>query len=518
MSFDLTAPFQVEFSTRDQIEHRHKVRPVQIFAPHSSDPNRFKFMENALQSVLGHHSIINKKVVIVSVAGAFRKGKSFLTTFYISHLNLLSRNNDILMDWLTDDVQLQGFHWRGGSKRDTAGIWMWGEPIMIEAASGETYAVVLMDTQGTFDNSSTYQLCTTIFALSTLLSSIQIFNLVDVIQEDALQHLSLFTEYGKMALSERHNFGIPFQTLVFVVRDFKSPDDYAYGGEGGQQYLNHVMQTSPEQPEELRDLRIQLYECFSEILCFLLPHPGYRVAERNSFKGYVKEIRPIFREEIKKMTAALLNPHVLKPKLVNGKVITCRKMADFFREYARTFAGNALPCPRNILNANAQLHFMDAMNEAKTVYIRAMDRVCSNPRMIPEKKLHEIHIKHGITALNVFEKYPRIGGGEIRAKNLELLQEELNHQFERFKRLNEDKRVTGCASAMIACGDSVFLGLGLGAASSVTITATVLTLQAGAFSLGIVAVPFSLTVLFAIWTYVYVEEKIHGCLQHEDTP
>ena len=46
--------------------------------------------------------------------------------------------------------------------------------------------------------------------------------------------------------------------------------------------------------------------------------------------------------------------------------------------------------------------------------------------MIPEKKLHEIHIKHGITALNVFEKYPRIGGGEVRAKNLELLQEELN--------------------------------------------------------------------------------------------
>ncbi|VDD85247.1 unnamed protein product [Enterobius vermicularis] len=70
---------------------------------------------------------------------------------------------------------------------------------------------------------------------------------------------------------------------------------------------------------------------------------------------------------------------------------------------------------------------------------------------------------------------------------------------------------------MIACGDSVFLGLGLGAASSVTITATVLTLQAGAFSLGIVAVPFSLTVLFAIWTYVYVEEKIQACIQKEDT-
>lgn len=63
MSFDLTAPFQAEFSTRDQIEHRHKVHPVQVFASsHSSHPNHFKFVENALTSVLGHTAIANKKV------------------------------------------------------------------------------------------------------------------------------------------------------------------------------------------------------------------------------------------------------------------------------------------------------------------------------------------------------------------------------------------------------------------------------------------------------------------------
>ncbi|PIC31686.1 hypothetical protein B9Z55_012300 [Caenorhabditis nigoni] len=28
--FDLTAPFQTAFTTRDQHEHRHKVRPVQV--------------------------------------------------------------------------------------------------------------------------------------------------------------------------------------------------------------------------------------------------------------------------------------------------------------------------------------------------------------------------------------------------------------------------------------------------------------------------------------------------------
>ncbi|KAK6042458.1 hypothetical protein COOONC_20037, partial [Cooperia oncophora] len=84
-------------------------------------------------------------------------------------LHRFSQNNTPL-DWLTDDCQLHGFHWRAGAKRDTLGVWVWGEPIMIEAASGEMYA---MDTQGTFDNTSTYQQCLTIFALSTIVSCVQ---------------------------------------------------------------------------------------------------------------------------------------------------------------------------------------------------------------------------------------------------------------------------------------------------------------------------------------------------------
>jgi atlastin len=42
---------------------------------------------------------------------------------------------------------------------------MWGEAIMVMNGDQEKVAVVLVDTQGTFDNSSTYRQCTTIFAL-----------------------------------------------------------------------------------------------------------------------------------------------------------------------------------------------------------------------------------------------------------------------------------------------------------------------------------------------------------------
>jgi hypothetical protein len=52
-------------------------------------------------------------------------------------------------------------------------------------------AVILMDTQGAFDSESTVRDCATVFALSTMVSSVQIYNLLHNIQEDDLQHLQV---------------------------------------------------------------------------------------------------------------------------------------------------------------------------------------------------------------------------------------------------------------------------------------------------------------------------------------
>lgn len=53
--------------------------------------------------------------------------------------------------------------------------------------------VLLMDTQGAFDTESTVKECATIFALSTMISSVQVYNLHANIQENDLQHLQVKT-------------------------------------------------------------------------------------------------------------------------------------------------------------------------------------------------------------------------------------------------------------------------------------------------------------------------------------
>lgn len=74
------------------------------------------------------------------------------------------------------------FAWRGGVERQTTGIWMWSEPFFrsTSASGGEKFAILLMDTQGMFDNETTMTLTAQIFGLSTLVSSFQVRNLVTI--------------------------------------------------------------------------------------------------------------------------------------------------------------------------------------------------------------------------------------------------------------------------------------------------------------------------------------------------
>lgn len=73
--------------------------------------------------------------------------------------------------------------------------------------------VLLMDTQGAFDSQSTVKDCATVFALSLMISSVHVYNIMQNLQEDDLQHLHLFTEYGKIALEDSHE--TPFQVTLF---------------------------------------------------------------------------------------------------------------------------------------------------------------------------------------------------------------------------------------------------------------------------------------------------------------
>ena len=74
-------------------------------------------------------------MALISVAGAFRKGKSFLLNFFIAYMDWLIKGKK--GEWLNEKTSLDKFHYKGGTQRDTNGILMWDTPYQFETPDGE---------------------------------------------------------------------------------------------------------------------------------------------------------------------------------------------------------------------------------------------------------------------------------------------------------------------------------------------------------------------------------------------
>lgn len=161
-------------------------------------------------------------------------------------------------------------------ERITTGIVIWNDTFLHTVdASGEKLAIVVMDTQGLFDNETTPIENSRIFALSTLISSIQILNLSNLIQEDQLQYLQFATEFAKYASADCNSrVKKPFQHLLILLRDWSNCDQFDFGIEGGKQYLRHILTIKPNQKPELASVRQFIHDSFDNVSCALLPHPG----------------------------------------------------------------------------------------------------------------------------------------------------------------------------------------------------------------------------------------------------
>ncbi|XP_008121608.1 atlastin-3 [Anolis carolinensis] len=438
-----------------------KPGPVQIVLVHKAQ-HSFELDENALSRVLLQDDIRDLDVVVVSVAGAFRKGKSFLLDFLLRYLYTQKAGGST--EWLgSKDEPLTGFSWRGGSEPDTTGIQIWSEVFIVEKPSGKKVAVVLMDTQGAFDSQSTVKDCATIFALSTMTSSVQIYNLSQNIQEDDLQQLQLFTEYGRLAMDEI--FLKPFQTLIFLVRDWSFPYEYHYGLEGGMKFLEKRLEVKSHQHEEIQNVRTHIHSCFTKVNCFLLPHPGLKVATSPNFDGRLQDIAEEFKDQLMQLVPFVLDPRQLLEKEINGSKVTCRGLLEYFRAYIKIYQGEDLPHPKSMLMATAEANNLAAVASAKDIYYTNMEMLCGGdkPYVAPEL-LEEKHRVQSALAVQHFQRIKKMGGKEFSQRYEEELVKGLNDLFQDLAKHNNSKnifasfRTPGVIFSLIV---SLYLGSGL---------------------------------------------------------
>jgi len=419
----------VENEMGEELDIPHPVCILKATGDH-----KFELDISALEEIILKEHIKEKKVVVVSVAGAFRKGKSFLLDFFLRYLQRGGKT-----DWIgTKDEELTGFSWRGGAERETTGVLLWSEPFLCTLPSGEEVVVLLMDTQGAFDTSSTVKDCATVFAVSTMVSSVQVFNISSNLQEDHLQHLQLFTEYGRLAMEE--NEYKPFQKLEFLIRDWSYPYEYPYGD--GQSLLDKRLNVGEEQHDELKQAREHITTCFENVGCFLMPHPGKKVATDPSFKGQLNAIDEDFQDYLKQLIPRLLAPENLVVKSINGSDITCLTLLQYFKAYIKIFQGGELPEPKSMLQATAEANNLAALATAKDQYQRDMEVICGGdtPYLSPhELETKSDHFKY--KALTLFTATRKMGTNDFCKEFENRLNEEMDELFENFVKLNDSKNV-----------------------------------------------------------------------------
>uniref|UniRef100_A0A8C8ZND2 Atlastin-1 n=1 Tax=Prolemur simus TaxID=1328070 RepID=A0A8C8ZND2_PROSS len=395
-----------EWSSEEE-EPVKKAGPVQVLIV--KDDHSFELDETALNRILLSEAVRDKEVVAVSVAGAFRKGKSFLMDFMLRYMY-----NQESVDWVGDyNEPLTGFSWRGGSERETTGIQIWSEVFLVNKPDGKKVAVLLMDTQGTFDSQSTLRDSATVFALSTMITD-TVFSLSFCV--------CLFTEYGRLAMEE--TFLKPFQSLIFLVRDWSFPYEFSYGADGGAKFLEKRLKVSGNQHEELQNVRKHIHSCFTNISCFLLPHPGLKVATNPNFDGKLKEIDDEFIKNLKILIPWLLSPESLDIKEINGNKITCRGLVEYFKAYIKIYQGEELPHPKSMLQ------------------VLINQEICGGDKpFLAPNDLQTKHLQLKEESVKLFRGVKKMGGEEFSRRYLQQLESEIDELYIQYIKHNDSKNI-----------------------------------------------------------------------------
>ncbi len=434
-----------------------KPQPLQIVSIGTEeDKFAFEFHEDQLNSIM-RKIPPGWKVAVVSVVGAFRTGKSFLLTWFLAYLKQLKESgstenlNSGNQKWFEkiDSIQNDAFHWRGGAERNTTGIWMWSQPHFVKKGQ-ENMAVLIVDSQGMFDNETTMSLTASIFGLSTLLSSYQIYNVDKRIQEDNLQQLALFSEYARLAVegtgsvtaTEAEGRPKPFQTMEFLVRDwqhFEDEEDYDRMEEEMNEYMDKVI--SEREAKDLQETREQIAACFEKTTCFGLSHPGMAVIKKN-FKGEVAKMDDTFLNLLDRYCRRVFSIDNLTPKVIQGREVTAAELGSFIKAYAEMFAsGASFPEASTMLEATATANNSNAVHLAVSKYKDYMNRIsgpnCTN--YIKPKELEDDHRHLLMKALKEFDSVATFGSRQSIEEARKSVLSMIANEFEVYSSLNEGR-------------------------------------------------------------------------------
>ncbi|CAG9315681.1 unnamed protein product [Blepharisma stoltei] len=379
---------------------------------------------------------LNEPLGVISVAGMYRTGKSYL-------LNRVILNRK------------KGFGVGPTVNPCTKGLWIWGSPISGITKEGKPCNVIIIDSEGigALDEDSNHD--TRIFSLAILLSSNFIYNSVGAIDEDAIQNLSLVVNltkhiHLKSSQSQSDELGCEdyaayFPSFLWVARDFTLKLIDPEGKKiAPKEYLELALQPQKgfsDTVEEKNRIRKLMSNFFKEIDCCTLIRPVSREEDLQRLDDMDEnQLRPEFVEQILDLRKKVLES--INVKIMNGKELSGEMIASYLEAYVESINSGIVPNIENAWSYICQNQNRKVFEESKEIYQKTLEKCAEEMFPAPFEKLIIYHKTSKHAALEYFESKSL---GEDKSWYLNELIIHIKEKFELLKEENITETKEECA-------------------------------------------------------------------------
>jgi len=307
---------------------------------------------------------LNNPLGIISVAGMYRTGKS-----YLLNRVLLNQNN--------------GFTVGPSINPCTKGLWMWTKTIQAHTPQGKPINLLIIDTEGIGATDEDHNHDNKIMTLAILLSSYFLYNSMGTIDENSIQSLSLIVNITKSIQKKNGNndFTKYLPTFMWVIRDFslqlKNKEGQPITSKEYLEYSLELQQGTSEVIKNKNQIRKMVKEYFPNRDCVTLVRPLLEEGNlQNLEKINSSKLRKEFIEQVNYLRKTVLNS--INPKKLNGQELSGEMFINLLHSYVDMINEGAVP-----------------VIQTAWVYMRQNQAINAKKRCIEqyEKKVNELQNK-----------------------------------------------------------------------------------------------------------------------------
>ena len=207
------------------------------------------------------------------------------------------------------------------------------------------------------------------------------------------------------------------------MRDWNSPDEFPFGFDGGQKYLDDLLIVKPNHPEQLKSVRTFIKASFENLSCCLLPYPGKNVARNSNYDGRWSLMDEEFLNELKAAIPIILSPEYLITKKINNIELNGELANEYFQQFVGLYQAGSSVQPQSIYETTVEKFMMAIVTKCYDVYKNFANS--GTGWIIDESGIINLYNMSRSTAFSTYDAEKKMGSNDHVAKYRNVLNDKM---------------------------------------------------------------------------------------------